>query len=164
MLISADHFVRSNSNMYLGANRQCYVRFVVCKQNSPMRIVYVLHVNRYCNILFRIIVPFPGVFLDGIRNTNWFCVEYTVRDLGHVLIESEPANNIVFDHEPWKLRDSFSADHSKLMFTSTLPVCESEIADSDAGGHALRKGAYSEPKQNVFWVNKVVAIIATLRL
>lgn len=107
-----------------------------------------LHVNRYCNILFRIIVPFPGVFLDGIRNTNWFCVEYTVRDLGYVrvFIEFEPANNIVFDHEPWKLRDCFTADHSKIMFTSTLPVCESEIADSDAGGHSLRKDAYSEPE------------------
>lgn len=109
-------------------------------------------------------MPFPGLFLEGIRNTNWFCVEYTVRDLGHVLIEFEPANNNVFDHEPWKLRDCFGADHSKIMFTSTLPVCESETTDSDAGCHSLRKGAYSEPEINVFWLNKVVAKIATLRL
>jgi hypothetical protein len=38
------------------------------------------------------------------------CVEYTVRDLGHVLIQFELANNMIFDHEPWELNDCFSAD------------------------------------------------------
>jgi hypothetical protein len=84
-------------------------------------------------------VPFPGVFLDGFRNTNWLCVGYTVRYVVLVLIEFELANNMIFDHEPWELNDCFSTDRCKKMFTSTLPGCESEIADSDAGGHTMRK-------------------------
>ena len=102
-----------------------------------------LHVNVYCNVLFRITVLFAVLFLDGFRNTNWLCVEHTVRYIGHVLIEFELANNVIFDHEPWELNDCFSADRSKVMFASTLPGCESEIADSDAGGHTMRKDTYS---------------------
>jgi hypothetical protein len=61
-------------------------------------------------------VPFPGVFL-GVRNTNWFCIVYNVRDLGHMLIEFEHANNMIFNHEPWELNDCLSEDLSKIMFT-----------------------------------------------
>jgi hypothetical protein len=38
-----------------------------------------LPLNMYCNMLFRIVVHFPVVFLDGFRNTHWLCVEYTAR-------------------------------------------------------------------------------------
>ena len=121
----------------------------------------------YCNKLFRSIVPFSGVFLDGFRNTNWLCVEYTVRYeyIWHVLIECELANNMIFDHEPWELNDCLSADRSKIMFTSTLTFCESEIADSDAGGHTMRKDTYSRGRKKMCsLMNKVVAKIVTLRL
>ena len=138
-----------------GTNRQCYVRFVMCKQNHVWELCMCLHVNTYCNILFRIIVPFPGVFLDGFRNTNWLCVGYTVKYVyWHVLIEFQLANNMIFDHEPWELNNCFSADHSEIMFTSTLPGCESEIADSDASGHTMRKDAYSESERKCvrWWI------------
>jgi hypothetical protein len=103
-----------------------------------------LHVNMYCYILFRIIVPFPVVILDGFRNTNGLYVECTVRDRGHVI---EFANYMVFDHEPWELNDCFSADRSKIMFTSTLPGCGSKIADSDAVGHTVRIDTCSQPER-----------------
>jgi hypothetical protein len=91
-------------------------------------------------------VPFSVVFLDGFKNTNCLCVEYTVRDREHV-IEFKLANDMIFDHEPWELNDSFSAGRSKIMFTSTLPCCESEIADSDAVGHTVRIDTCSEPER-----------------
>jgi hypothetical protein len=29
---------------------------------------------------------------------------------------------MIFDHEPWELNDCFSADRSKIIFTSTLKL------------------------------------------
>jgi len=85
--------------------------------------------------------------------------------IGHVLIECELANNMLFDHEPWELNDCFGADRSKIMITSTLPICESKAADSDARGHTVRKDIFSRGrKKTCSFMNKVVAKITTLRL
>jgi hypothetical protein len=92
-------------------------------------------------------VPFQSVFLEGVRNTNWFCIVYTVRDFGHILVEFELATNMIFNHVPWELNDCLSEDLSKIMFTSTSPGCEGEIPDGDAGGHTARKDTYSEPER-----------------
>lgn len=90
-------------------------------------------------------------------------VEYTVRDRGHA-IEFELANDVIFDHEPWELNDYFSADRSKIMFTLTLPGCESEIADSDAVGHTKNRHLFRARKKMCSLMNKMIAKIATLPL